>query len=61
MRAQDQLLFDTIDQAQVFDAVDYLGITWTFGYLTALAGLVGLVSVGLTRAAPCGPARRMNA
>jgi putative ABC transport system permease protein len=46
VRAQDQLLFDTIDQAQVFDAADYLGITWTFGYLTALAGLVGLVSVG---------------
>ena len=44
--AQDQLIFDTIDQAQVFDAADYLGITWTFGYLTALAGLVGLVSVG---------------
>ena len=44
--AQDRLIFDTIDQAQVFDAADYLGITWTFGYLTALAGLVGLVSVG---------------
>ena len=44
--AQDQLIFDTIDQAQVFDAADYLGVTWTFGYLTALAGLVGLVSVG---------------
>jgi putative ABC transport system permease protein len=44
--AQDQLIFDTIDQAQVFDAADYLGLSWTFGYLTALAGLVGLVSVG---------------
>jgi putative ABC transport system permease protein len=44
--AQDRLIFDTIDQTQVFDAADYLGITWTFGYLTALAGLVGLVSVG---------------
>jgi putative ABC transport system permease protein len=44
--AQDRLIFDTIDQAQVFEAADYLGVTWTFGYLTALAGLVGLVSVG---------------
>jgi putative ABC transport system permease protein len=43
---QDRLIFDTIDQAQVFDAANFLGITWTFGYLTALAGLVGLVSVG---------------
>jgi putative ABC transport system permease protein len=46
VRAQDGVVFDTIDQEQVFDKADYLGITWTFGYLTALAGLVGLVSVG---------------
>ena len=43
---QDKLIFDTVDQALIFDKADYLGITWTFGYLTALAGLVGLVSVG---------------
>ncbi|HEV7656494.1 MAG TPA: hypothetical protein VGP36_17400, partial [Mycobacteriales bacterium] len=46
IQAQDKLLFDTVDQAEIFRAADYLGITWTFGYLTALAGLVGLVSVG---------------
>ncbi|HEY6747653.1 MAG TPA: hypothetical protein VI357_18275 [Mycobacteriales bacterium] len=44
--AQDKLIFTTVDQALIFSKADYLGITWTFGYLTALAGLVGLVSVG---------------
>jgi putative ABC transport system permease protein len=44
--AQDDIIFDTVDQALIFQKADYLGITWTFGYLTALAGLVGLVSVG---------------
>ena len=43
---QDKLVFHTVDQALIFSKADYLGITWTFGYLTALAGLVGLVSVG---------------
>jgi putative ABC transport system permease protein len=44
--AQDAALFDTIDIDRVFRAADFVGITWTFGYLTALAGLVGLVAVG---------------
>jgi len=44
--AQGGALFDTIDQGSIFQAADYLGITWTFGYLAALAALVGLVSVG---------------
>ena len=30
----------------VFQAADFLGVSWTFGYLTALAALVGLVAVG---------------
>ncbi|HST67919.1 MAG TPA: hypothetical protein VLM05_22300, partial [Mycobacteriales bacterium] len=43
---QDKLIFYTVDQKLIFSKADYLGITWTFGYLTALAGLVGLVAVG---------------
>jgi putative ABC transport system permease protein len=30
----------------VFQAANFLGVSWTFGYLTALAALVGLVAVG---------------
>ena len=44
--AQDAGLFQTIDRDGIFEAADYLGITWTFDYLTALAVLVGLVAVG---------------
>ena len=46
VRATGAGVFATVDRDRLFDAADYLGITWTFGYLTALAGLVGLVSVG---------------
>jgi len=39
-------VFDVRDRETVFAAANFLGISWTFGYLTALAGLVGLVAVG---------------
>ncbi len=43
---QDAALFDTLGVDRVFRAADFAGIIWTFGYLTALAGLVGLVAIG---------------
>jgi putative ABC transport system permease protein len=44
--AQHATVFDTVKQESVFTAANLLGISWTFGYLTALAALVGLVAVG---------------
>jgi len=46
VRAQRARVFDTTDQLSVFQAANFLGISWTFGYLTALAALVGLVAAG---------------
>jgi putative ABC transport system permease protein len=46
IRAQGGEVFDTVEQQSVFEAGNLLGISWTFGYLTALAALVGLVAVG---------------
>jgi putative ABC transport system permease protein len=43
---QDARVYDQLDRDSVFQAADFLGVSWTFGYLTALAGLVGLVAVG---------------
>jgi putative ABC transport system permease protein len=43
---QGARVFDVADRASVFAVANYLGISWTFGYLTALAALVGLVAVG---------------
>jgi putative ABC transport system permease protein len=36
----------TLEPAGVQRSADLLGITWTFGYLSALAALVGLVAIG---------------
>jgi putative ABC transport system permease protein len=44
--AQGGRLFDASDQARVFAVANFLGISWTFGYLSALAALVGLVAIG---------------
>jgi putative ABC transport system permease protein len=46
IRTQGGQVFDTVQQQSVFEASNLLGISWTFGYLTALAALVGLVAVG---------------
>jgi putative ABC transport system permease protein len=43
---QDARIFGQTDVASVFDAANFVGIAWTFGYLTALAGLVGVVAIG---------------
>jgi putative ABC transport system permease protein len=46
LRAQGGRLFDSSDQSTVFSVANFLGISWTFGYLSALAALVGLVALG---------------
>jgi putative ABC transport system permease protein len=43
---QHARVFDVRQQDSVFQAANFLGISWTFGYLSALAALVGLVAVG---------------
>jgi putative ABC transport system permease protein len=35
-----------VDPAAVFSAANFLGISWTFGYLSALAVFVGVIAVG---------------
>jgi putative ABC transport system permease protein len=46
MTAQGMQLFTVSTDAQVRNVANYLGVTWAFGYLEALAALVGLVAVG---------------
>ena len=41
-----RIFFNPTDQASVFATANFLGVSWTFGYLSALAALVGLVAVG---------------
>jgi putative ABC transport system permease protein len=36
----------TFTEAGVFNAANFLGISWTFGYLSALAVFVGIIGVG---------------
>ncbi|SNS29313.1 putative ABC transport system permease protein [Geodermatophilus pulveris] len=36
----------TVEPADVLTTADFLGVTWTFGYLSALAVLVGVVAAG---------------
>jgi putative ABC transport system permease protein len=46
MSAQDMRLFTVSTDSQVREVANFLGVTWAFGYLEALAALVGLVAVG---------------
>jgi len=46
MLAQGMHLFDVSTGAQLRDVANFLAVTWAFGYLEALAALVGLVAVG---------------
>ncbi|HYT10124.1 MAG TPA: FtsX-like permease family protein, partial [Mycobacteriales bacterium] len=43
---QQARIWDVANRNSVFQAADFLGVSWTFGYLTALAALVGLVAIG---------------
>ena len=44
--AQQARIYLVTSQATVFEVANFLGISWTFGYLSALAALVGLVAIG---------------
>ena len=44
--AQQARIYTITSRDSVFQAANFLGVSWTFGYLTALAALVGLVAVG---------------
>ena len=44
--AQGARIYLITSQDTVFEVANFLGVSWTFGYLTALAALVGLVAVG---------------
>ena len=46
VEGQRARIFSIDDQASVFQAANFLGVSWSFGYLTALAALVGLVAIG---------------
>ncbi len=46
LKAQGARVFDYSERNTVFEAANFLGISWTFGYLSALAALVGLVAIG---------------
>jgi len=46
MTGQGMQLFTVSTDAQVRNVANFLGVTWAFGYLEALAALVGLVAVG---------------
>jgi putative ABC transport system permease protein len=46
MAAQEMQLFTLSTGEQVRKVANYYGVTWAFGYLEALAALVGLVAVG---------------
>jgi putative ABC transport system permease protein len=44
--AQQARIYLVTSQATVFEVANFLGVSWTFGYLSALAALVGLVAIG---------------
>jgi putative ABC transport system permease protein len=44
--AQHARIYLITSQSTVFDVANYLGVSWSFGYLSALAALVGLVAIG---------------
>jgi len=46
VQAQRARIYTLTNRDSVFQAANFLGVSWTFGYLTALAALVGLVAVG---------------
>jgi putative ABC transport system permease protein len=46
LTTQRARVFAVLDRDRVFQAANFLGISWAFGYLSALAALVGLVAVG---------------
>ena len=46
LERQQARVFSISSRETVYRVANFLGVSWTFGYLTALAALVGLVAVG---------------
>ena len=44
--AQNARIYLVSSQDSVFEVANFLGVSWTFGYLSALAALVGFVAIG---------------
>ncbi|MGI8626786.1 MAG: FtsX-like permease family protein [Geodermatophilaceae bacterium] len=46
IREQEARLFRVFTTAEVFELANFLGVSWTFGYLQALAAFVGVIAIG---------------
>ena len=46
IREQDARLFRVFTTTEVFELANFLGVSWTFGYLQALAAFVGVIAIG---------------
>ena len=46
IREQGARLFRVFTTTEVFELANFLGVSWTFGYLQALAGFVGVIAIG---------------
>src|SRR4029079_10985293 len=55
--AQHARIYLVTSQDTVFEVANFLGVSWTFGYLSALAALVGLVAIGGLLLYPGAPQR----
>ncbi len=46
IRRQNARLFRVFTTAEIFDLANFLGVSWTFGYLQGLAAFVGVIAIG---------------
>ncbi len=46
IRQQGARLFRVFTTTEVFELANFLGVSWTFGYLQALAAFVGVIAIG---------------
>ena len=46
IRDQDARLFRVFTTTEVFELANFQGVSWTFGYLQALAAFVGVIAIG---------------
>lgn len=46
IRDQNARLFRVFTTTEVFELANFLGVSWTFGYLQALAAFIGVIAIG---------------
>lgn len=46
IQEQNARLFRVFTTTEVFELANFLGVSWTFGYLQALAAFVGVIAIG---------------